>query len=597
MTIDNIQLIDSKYKDDSPINTVNRIKIILNEYGIETIECWNDSGVPYCYSLRISVFGTNFGVNGKGVTEELALASGYGELMERLQLGKIFKGDEQKDGLLLPSFISDDYISPSELLSKNNDLYSMYAVESEKITGTKITPDEILKQYVDYNGNIPVLSFYCVNSKKYEYIPTMLIHSVYSTNGCAAGNTMEEAIVQGISEIVERNVSTYIINNDIIVPDIPDDVLKNYKISYEIISFLRENGFKVTVKDCSLGKKYPVVCVCIIDKKTGKYYTHFGSYPKFEIALQRTLTETFQNKQLNKFAKIVDFLPNKKLDINETILQFVRGSTKRKPEFFTSSKFNGLCTGFKGTTNKELFKECIEYFNELGYELYIRNYSCFGFPTYQVIIPGYSEALLHRINPEHNDLNYYSYSLSVLRNPAKASVKDIISFLKQYSNRRLAAGTFSKQINIPLQLNDNEQSYYNDAALAYMNYTLGRYNDVIFYLDRMIASNACDNAEYLICIMRYLTLVKQKYSSDKIRNLLEYFHNQKTVDYIFNLIENKENLLKDFILKCDTQCQNSCKLYNCCMKKQTDHLATIVNEKLRQIDLNSLKSDIEELLK
>ena len=64
-----------------------------------------------------------------------------------------------------------------------------------------------------------------------------------------------------------------------------------------------------------------------------------------------------------------------------------------------------------------------------------------------------------------------------------------------------------------------------------------------------------------------------------------------------HLIENKENLLKDFILKCDTQCQNSCKLYNCCMKKQTDHLATIVNEKLRQIDLNSFKSDIEELLK
>ena len=90
MTMDNIQLIDSKYKDDSPINTVNRIKGILKEYGIETIECWNDSGVPYCHSLRVSVFGTDFGVNGKGVTEELALASGYGELMERLQLGRIF---------------------------------------------------------------------------------------------------------------------------------------------------------------------------------------------------------------------------------------------------------------------------------------------------------------------------------------------------------------------------------------------------------------------------------------------------------------------------------------------------------------------------
>ena len=95
MTDNNIPVIDTMYKDDSPINTVNRIKNILNDYGIKTIERWNDSGVPYCYSLRVSVFGTVFGVNGKGVTKEFALASGYGELMERLQLGRVFKGDQR----------------------------------------------------------------------------------------------------------------------------------------------------------------------------------------------------------------------------------------------------------------------------------------------------------------------------------------------------------------------------------------------------------------------------------------------------------------------------------------------------------------------
>ena len=70
---ENIQrILDTKFKDDSPKNTVERIKGILQTYGIETVENWGESGVPSCYSLRLSVTGTAFGVNGKGITEELA---------------------------------------------------------------------------------------------------------------------------------------------------------------------------------------------------------------------------------------------------------------------------------------------------------------------------------------------------------------------------------------------------------------------------------------------------------------------------------------------------------------------------------------------
>ena len=96
-----IGALDRTFKDDSPLDTVKKIKGILKSYGIETEEKWMDSGVPYCYSLRVSVYGTVFGTNGKGVTKELALASGYGELMERLQLGRILKSDQQKDGAMV----------------------------------------------------------------------------------------------------------------------------------------------------------------------------------------------------------------------------------------------------------------------------------------------------------------------------------------------------------------------------------------------------------------------------------------------------------------------------------------------------------------
>ena len=132
--------------------------------------------------------------------------------------------------------------------------------------------------------------------------------------------------------------------------------------------------------------------------------------------------------------------------------------------------------------------------------------------------------------------------------------------------------------------------------MSFIYYTLGRYNDVINCLDRMIDINAYDNIDKLICIKRYLTLVNQKYSIDRIRKFLEYFHNKETVDDIFNAVDNNENLFKKFVLNCDTKCQSSCKVYNYCMKRQTDNLAKIVNTKMEEMDQTLLKSQIEELL-
>ena len=65
---------DGRYKDASPMDTVNRIKQILKEHGIETEETWRDSKVPNCYSLWISIAGTAFGSAGKGISREFSVA-------------------------------------------------------------------------------------------------------------------------------------------------------------------------------------------------------------------------------------------------------------------------------------------------------------------------------------------------------------------------------------------------------------------------------------------------------------------------------------------------------------------------------------------
>ena len=85
-------LIDSKFKEDHPLSTVNRIRNILFKAGIFTVEQWTDSGIKGCHSVRIEIAGSHIGQNGKGVTREFALASGYAELMERIQSNYFYVG-------------------------------------------------------------------------------------------------------------------------------------------------------------------------------------------------------------------------------------------------------------------------------------------------------------------------------------------------------------------------------------------------------------------------------------------------------------------------------------------------------------------------
>ena len=596
-------ILDTNFKDDTPLHTVERIKGILKTCGIETVEKWNDSGVPSCYSLRVSVFGTAFAVNGKGVTKELALASGYGELMERLQLGKIFHAEQQKNGDLYDHNAGGAFLSSAKLLERNRKWYSSYCEKVRLQTGAILTEEELLAQFCDENGNTHATPFYCVNTGTTEHLPTSLLNVVYTTNGCAAGNTMEEALVQAMSEIVERHYSAKVLVEGLQVPNFPEDVLHACPIAYQIITFLRENGFDVTVKDCSLGTKFPVVCVCLIDKKTGKYHTHFGAYPHFEIALQRTLTESFQGRNIQKVAKFDKFIHAKKekFDIGNLLNQLVRGTSERTPEFFisTSASYQKTC-GFSGKNNQELLKECIDFFVEQGYDILIRDYSCLGFPTYQVIIPGYSEAFTYRFDNSQNNTRFYHYGQIVLRNPSTATLEEILGFLmnlNQMAKRQLGQQRFSRQVNIPLLLSDDEEAYFLNASMANLNYTLGRYSETVKYIDKMLSMGIDKGTEQLICIKRYLNLIADGYDKDYIRSILEKFHQPDTVKWLYSSISDGNNLMDPFVMHCDMQCSSTCLFYNKCMKKRTDSLAQFIISKQQEIDRSRLGIQLTRLLK
>lgn len=595
----NESLRDAQFKDASPVATVEKILRILGENGIKTEEFWFESNVPYCHALRISIPGTSFSVNGKGLTQEFARASGYGELMERLQLGFTGAPGMQKDGSY--SFDTTKY-PPIPLAQLHGLRYEKLAQRLADFTDIRLTSQELLKQFATEQDTVPCVPCYNVTTATADYFPNDIRLQVYGSNGCAAGNSIEEAIVQALSEVVERHHQNHILLNDLTPPDVPEAVLQASPTAYDIIQYVRSQGYRVIIKDCSLGEKFPVVCACFIQESTGKYHTHFGAYPIFEIALERALTETFQGRNINSFAKFSDLTYDAadSASLTNVVNEFTYGTWTKSPAFFVgapSYPYNDS-VGFVGSGNKALLTECIDYFKARGYEILVCNSATLGFPTCQVLVPGYSEIFINRLYRKTSDHKYYRHSVNTLRSPSNATMQDKLGMLMhleqmdKIANRVRHMHGFLNNARLSADLSDHEQSLLMTATLGYVYYDLGRYSDVIKCLDQLIPHADTTQLPHLIGLKRYLTLRLQKKDDALIRDTMELFHDADVVADIYA----KGNPMDRYTLHCDLTCPNDCLLYGRCHNKRVTELDELISNKIRTLDHASFVTQLDTLL-
>jgi len=457
---------------------------------------------------------------------------------------------------------------------------------------------------VDDQENINVTPYYNLTDGEITYMPSTLRRFLYSSNGCAAGNTMEEAIVQAVGEVVERHHSMCIIRDRICLPEIPEEVLQQYQSAYEVISFVRNQGYKVFVKDCSLGKKFPVVCVCYIHEKTGRYHTHFGAYPNFEIALTRALTETFQGRNIDSFAKYSDFLYNadKTQFLRNWSTEILYGTAERMPEFFVGDNklpYNANM-GFTGTTNKELLRECVDFFAEQGYPILVRDASCLGFPTCQIIVPGYSETSVHRLLTKDDPNRLMPHAITTFRNPAKATVEDMLGCLMYVQKMNASAAGyklgFLSAAKLMAHLTREEESYLFSAALAYVHYALGQYSTACKYVSNMTQHKDNNNPEFLGCIRHYLELKAAGYPDDQTRELIELFHTEQTAALLYSFIDTNSNPLTEFVLLCDMVSCENCRIREKCCQHNSRRLIDMINEKTAQLVFEDSVAHLKTLI-
>ena len=597
---------DAQFKDNSPLNTVNKIKGILAANNIETEEVWYETSVPYCFVLSVFVKNSTFRVNGKGLTKEFALASAYGELMERLQLGYIGNRYAQKDGHYASIETPDVPVNVNDLYAANPKRYDLLARRLSFYTGKEESGEALIKSHGDANAITQATPYYNLTSNKKDLYPTNIQMRVYASNGCAAGNSPEEAIVQAISEIVERHHQLRIISEMLTVPTIPDSFLKQFSVAYSIIEYVRSRGYKVIIKDCSLDTGFPVIGACIIDEKSGKYHTHFGAYPILEIALERALTESFQGRTIDTIANFENFAYKSESAQSVTNIthEIVKGSGERFPNFFvgTSPFTFREDLGFRGENNKALLRECIAFFSDKGYEVLVRDCSCLGFPTFQVIVPGYSEVYTYRLSPATDDFRYASFAMETLRNPSGVKANVLMGFLmhtKEMSHLTSNIGkahTFLANSKLAATLDHQTQNYYLYATHAYVYYAFGRYADALKCIDILIPLADSDNAEVLICLKRYLSMKLHKYPDEQILQTLQFFHKADTVEYLYQSFSSKTNPFDRFTLHCDLSCTESCPIHDRCFQKQFIALNGLINKKMKEISIDDSAAYLQTLL-
>jgi len=258
------------------------------------------------------------------------------------------------------------------------------------------------KHLIDTNsGNaqrgICSLPFVRQSDGEMVYFPSNLIENLYASNGMSAGNTLVEAQVQCLSEIFERAVKREIIEGEIALPDVPQEVLAKYPGILAGIQGLEEQGFPVLVKDASLGGEYPVMCVTLMNPRTGGVFASFGAHPSLEVALERSLTELLQGRSFEGLNDLPapTFVSNAVTEPNNFVEHFVDSSGVVSWHFFSAkADFEFVEWDFSGQGENSNAEEAAMLFGilkDMGKEVYTAVYDQLGAAACRILVPGYSE--------------------------------------------------------------------------------------------------------------------------------------------------------------------------------------------------------------
>mgnify|MGYP000314186299 FL=1 len=387
---------------DLPLEqTIANMSAIMANLGMKIeIASWRNI-VPNVWSLHIrDAHSPMCFTNGKGATKESALASALGEFIERLNCNFFYHGQFWGEDIANAEFVhypNEKWFKPAFRNRLPKEILDEYCREI-------YNPDGELRGshlYDTNSGNVKrgicCLPFVRQSDGEVVYFPSNLIENLYLSNGMSAGNTLAEAQVQCLSEIFERAVKREILEGEMALPDVPAEILAKYPSIVAGIKGLEEQGFPVLVKDASMGGKYPVMCVTLMNPRTGGVFASFGAHPSFEVALERSLTELLQGRSfegLNDLPRPT-FQSNAVTEPNNFVEHFIDSSGLVSWRFFSAkANFEFVEWDFSSQGENANVEEAATLFGilkDLGKEVYMAVYTELGAPACRILVPNYSE--------------------------------------------------------------------------------------------------------------------------------------------------------------------------------------------------------------
>jgi ribosomal protein S12 methylthiotransferase accessory factor len=272
----------------TPEQTVSRFKARLKEVGLDILERTmridtGRLGIPVYFSVcgkdAQGVIGTKKQM-GKGATPQQSEASAVMELAERFSFFSFCKNTG--------NFFVDEYRNlkdgtlPFEMIAQ-----SVHDDTAEAETAKKIFSKLPLKWTWAYN----------LTEKREVLVPFNWFYTINEFNGPSAGNRVEEALLQGICEVVERHVSSMVSRNQLKTPSI-DPLSVTDPVALDLIRKYGNAGIRLFMNDFSLDTGIPSVAVLAYDPSTFPERSEIvwtaGTTPGPHKALIRALTETAQ---------------------------------------------------------------------------------------------------------------------------------------------------------------------------------------------------------------------------------------------------------------------------------------------------------------
>lgn len=581
--------IDKKfYKKCSPEETIHRIREILYKCGIYIMELSDTQDGFYHSHLHIAngellQFGMQ--TNGKGMTPAYSLASGYAEMMERLQNNMLIEGNERatksyldtlpKDSLYLKKLeeadVVLDYVAyPDEVKMKLLDYFNSsdcIFLENQKQFTLKNGDKDFLE-----NAELNCVPFYDVFRHRSILIP----QGVYtSSNGMCAGNTTAEALVQGFCEIFERYALRKIMLEECVPPQIPLSYFEGTAV-YEKIQNLQNR--KIIVLDCSFGMKLPVVGTLIIDTEHYRYRLMMAGASTATVALERCLTEHFQASHPEEImhdifsykefpnrtpyeSRLINYLYS--VNRSDGEMDVMRLLT-REPDY----EFEGFHTLIGNSHDEELGYILREIIKPNGFDCYVRDNSTLGFPSYHIFIPQMSDVFrVYNDDDIHYGLveGYFTEKILDLKSQSKEFLHQLAD---NYVHSRKNARGFESSVfgnflynQSTLENAPNSTLFLATLYLQCKDYAAA-YQQLQKFADSLDATEDAEMRPYFYCVLQYLKMKIENTPTDQIVAKLKVSFDESLVDEVLNDMSS-ENQLQYYDLPTCPKCER-CPVANTC---------------------------------